>query len=133
MPVVQNLYQIFKIPASGVVAKGCVWNNYFRAQGYKDGNIVSIGDNIVFQQLRYIHGDMRNHHEIFNYVQRLRNSMRRYKKEGKKEEAKILSYKINQVMFVEDIINMLVDRKKSDFHKLPNHGFTFNGHPYIYN
>ena len=77
MPVVQNLYQIFKIPASVLVAKDCVWNNYSRAQGYKDGNIVSIGDNIVFQQLRYIHGDMRDHHEIFNYVQRLRNSMRR--------------------------------------------------------
>lgn len=132
MPVVQNLYQIFKIPASVLVAKGCVWNNYSRAQGYKDGNIVSIGDNIVFQQLRYIHGDMRNHHEIFNYVQRLRNSMRRYKKEGKKEEAKILSYKINQVMFVEDVVNVLVDGKKSDFHKFRTHGFTFNGHRYVY-
>lgn len=132
MPVVQNLYQIFKIPASVLVAKGCVWNNYSRAQGYKDGNIVSIGDNIVFQQLRYIHGDMRNHHEIFNYVQRLRNSMRRYKKEGKKEEAKILGYKINQVMFVEDVVNVLVDGKKSDFHKFRTHGFTFNGHHYVY-
>lgn len=132
MPVVQNLYQIFKIPASGLVRRNCAWDGYSRSQGYRDGNVVSIGDNIVFQQLRYIHGDDRDHREIFAYVQRLRASMRRYKKEGKLDEARILNYKINQTMFVDDVVNVVVDGPKSDFDKFRTKGFRFNGRRYVY-
>lgn len=132
MAVVQNLYQIFKIPASKIVDNNLVIKNYTPYQGVKDGNIVSIGDNIVFQQLRYLHNDFRDHRELFYYVQKLRNSAHYYKKQGKYNEARVLGYKINQVLFVPDVVNVFVDRRKSDFHKISASGFDFNGEHFVY-
>ena len=70
MAVVQNLYNVFKIPASLLVANDCKIENYTISQGFKDENIVSIGDNIVFQQLRYLHGDYRDHKKLYNQIQK---------------------------------------------------------------
>ena len=75
MSVVQNLYQIFKIPASFLVSNNCNIENYTVSRGLKEGNVVSIGDNMVFQQLRYLHGDYRDHKELFSYITKLRNNM----------------------------------------------------------
>ena len=100
MAVVQNLYQIFKLPASLLVANDCNIEQYTITRGLKEGNIVSIGDNIIFQQLRYIHNDYRDHKELFNYVQKLRASEHSYKKEGKYKEAHILNRHITDVLFV---------------------------------
>ena len=132
MAVVQNLYQIFKIPASKIVENDLNIKQYTQRQGYLDGNIVSIGDNIIFQQLRYLHGDYRDHKELFAYVQKLRGSMHYYKKQGQYTEARILNSKINQVLFVPDIVNVFVDGAKSDFHKFRTKGFDFNGSHYLY-
>lgn len=132
MPVVQNLYQIFKIPASFIVENNCCVTQYTVSQGLKEGNIVSIGDNLVFQQIRYHHGDYRDHRELFNYVSSLRNSARFYKKQGKYKEASLLNRKIVDVLFVKDIINVHIDKKKSDWHKFCNSGFDFNGVHYVY-
>ena len=132
MAVVQNLYQIFKIPASKIVKNNLNIEQYTQRQGYLDGNIVSIGDNIIFQQIRYLHGDHRDHKELFAYVQKLRSSMHYYKKQGQYTEARILNSKINQVLFVPDIVNVFVDGAKSDFHKFRTKGFDFNGSHYLY-
>ena len=132
MAVVQNLYQIFKIPASFIVQHNCVIEEYTQRQGRKDENIVSIGDNIVFQQLRYLHNDFRDHHELFNYVQKLRDNMHRYKKEGEYKKASILNQRINDVLFVKDIVNVNLDGKKSDWDKFRVKGFDFNGTHYVY-
>lgn len=132
MPIVQNLYQIFKIPASLIVENGCNIANYTISMGLKDGNIVSIGDNIVFQQIRYHYNDTRTHQEIFDYITKLRQSSHAYKKEGKYKEARILNRKITNVLFVKDVVNVNVDKKKSDFHKIRTKGFFFNGVHYTY-
>ena len=132
MPVVQNLYQIFKLKASFLVANDCNIDNYTITQGLKDGNIVSIGDNIIFQQLRYIHGDYREHTVLFNFVQKLRANERAYKKQGKYKEAHILNRYITDVLFVKDIVNIYLDKKKSDFHKFRTKGFYLNGIHYVY-
>lgn len=132
MPIVQNLYQIFKLNASFLVANDCNITNYTISQGLKDGNIVSIGDNIVFQQLRYMHGDYREHTVLFNYVQKLRNNERAYKKQGKYKEAHILGRYITDVLFVKDIVNVYLDKKKSDFHSFRTKGFYLNGVHYVY-
>lgn len=132
MAIVQNLYQIFKLPASYIVANDCDVKKYTITNGLKDGNIVSIGDNIVFQQIRYIRGDERSHEELFSYIQKLRNSMHAYKKEGCYKEASILDRRITDVLFVRDIINVIVDKKKSDFHKFRTKGFYVNGIHYVY-
>lgn len=132
MAVVQNLYQIFKLPASFLVENNCNISNYSITQGLKEGNIVSIGDNIIFQQIRYLRGDYRDHKELFSYIQKLRNNMHLYKKQGKYKEAQILNRRITDVLFVKDIINVVVDKKKSDFHKFRTKGFTVNGIHYVY-
>ena len=132
MPVVQNLYQIFKLKASFLVANDCNIDNYTITQGLKDGNIVSIGDNIIFQQLRYIHGDYREHTVLFNFVQKLRANEHAYKKQGKYKEAHILNRYITDVLFVKDIVNIYLDKKKSDFHKFRTKGFYLNGIHYVY-
>ena len=132
MPVVQNLYSVFKIPASFLVANNCEIKQYTIDQGLKDGNVVSIGDNIIFQQLRYMHGDFRKHTTLFNFVQKLRSNEHAYKKQGKYKEAHILSRYITNILFVKDIVNVILDKKKSDFNKFRTKGFYLNGVHYVY-
>ena len=132
MAVVQNLYQIFKLPASMLVKHNCSIQNYTVSRGLKEENVVSIGDNLVFQQLRYLHGDTRDHRELFSYVTKLRNNVHIYKKQGKYKEARILEQRISDVLFVKDIVNVVVDGKKSDFDHFRIRGFDFNGQHYVY-
>lgn len=132
MAVIQNLYQIFKLPATYLVQNDCNIPLYKLSQGLKEGNVVSIGDNIIFQQLRYVHGDYRDHRELFSYVSKLRNNAHLYKKHGEYKKAHILEQKISQVLFVQDIVNVIVDGKKSDFHKFRTKGFYLNGSHYVY-
>ncbi len=134
MSVVQNLYQIFKLPASLIVENDCNIQNYTISDGIKQENVVSIGDNLIFQQLRYLHGDYRDHHSTFSYVAKLRNNVHIYKKKGQYKEASILEQRISHVLFVKDIINVVIDEtsKKSDFHKFRTKGFYVNGIHYIY-
>ena len=132
MAVVQNLYQIIKIPASFLVENNCNVENYTVSRALKDGNIVSIGDNLVFQQIRYHYNDYRDHRQLFKYITKLRNSSHLLKKEGKYKEAHILTRHITDVLFVKDIVNVYVDGKKSDFHKFRTTGFYLNGIHYVY-
>ena len=132
MPVVQNLYQIFKLPATMVVENDCNIEKYDRQRGIKEGNVVSIGDNIVFQQLRYLHNDFSDHHEIYNKIQKLRKSAHKCKKEGNYSAARALESYISRLLFVEDIVNVVVDGKKSDFNKFRSDGFNLNGSHYVY-
>jgi len=139
MPVIQNLYQIFKLPASMVVKpdnynkeSGFYEINYTMSQGMKDTNIVSIGDNMVFRQLRHMHNDYRDHREIFNYIARFRDKMHYYKKQGFYKEANVLNHHITKLLFVKDIINICIDKKKSDFHAIRTKGFVCNGVHYSY-
>ena len=132
MAVVQNLYQVFKLPASMLVKNNCNISNYTLSKGLKEGTLVSIGDNLVFQQLRYLHNDYRDHTELFNYVTKIRNAMHDYKKNGQYKEARILEQEISKVLFVKDIVNVNIDGKKSDFNQFRTKGFYLNGIHYIY-
>ena len=132
MAVVQNLYQIFKLPASFVAGNDCSIKSYTISQGLKEGNIVSIGDNIVFQQIRYANGDERDHRETFEYIQKLRRNERIYKRQGKYKEASILNRRVTDVLFVKEIVNVVVDGPKSDFHRFRVSGFDLNGVHYVY-
>lgn len=132
MAVIQNLYQIFKIPASFLVENDCNIKNYTISKGLKDGYIVSIGDNLVFQQIRYHYGNYDDHRKLFYNIQRIRNSAHYYKKQGQYKEARILNTRIVDKLFVKDIINVYIDKSKSDFHKFRVKGFDFNGIHYVY-
>lgn len=132
MAVTQNLYNVFKLPASMLVSQNCNIKSYTISQGLKDGYIVSIGDNLVFQQLRYMHGDYRDYRETFSYIQKLRSNQHLYKKQGKYKEANILGRHIINTLFVSDIVNVYMDQKKSDFNKFRTKGFDLNGKHYVY-
>ena len=132
MAVIQNLYEIVKIPASFLVANNCNIENYPMKQALKDNNIVSIGDNLVFQQIRYHYGDYRDHRELYGYIAKLRDNVHFYKKKGEHKKAHILEQKINETLFVKDIVNVYIDKKKSDFHQFRTKGFYFNGAHYVY-
>ena len=49
MPVLQNLYQIFKFNSSFIIEHNLDIKEYNQNMGLKEGNIISIVDNIVFE------------------------------------------------------------------------------------
>ena len=52
MPVLQNLYQVYKLPSSFIVENNLKIDNYTRKRAIQDGNLVSVGDNMVFYKIR---------------------------------------------------------------------------------
>jgi hypothetical protein len=91
---------------------------YTMAMGIRDGNVVSIGDNQVFRQLRLMRGDTRNHHEIYDTVSTLHSKMEAARKEGDFAKARIYRQLINNELFVKEVVNVEVDGKKSDFNQI---------------
>ena len=79
-----------------------------------------------------MHNDYRDHRELFTYVSKLRNNVHYYKKQGMYKEARILEQQISKVLFVDDIVNVVVDGKKTDFHEFRVKGFNLNGTHYVY-
>lgn len=130
MPVTQNLYQIYKLTSTQIVEAQLNIQNYTRLQAIREGTLVSIGDNMVFQKIRDYYGDTRTHLEIFEKNQELRTTLRKCKKAGKIPEAKIVNQCLSDLLFVKDIINVEVE-KKTDYKKLAKDGFYVNGIKYI--
>ena len=131
MAIVQNLYQVFKLKASTLVENNCNMT-YAVNQGIRDGNVVAIGDNIIFQQLRYMRNDFRDYKEVYNYTSQLRKTAHKLRRQGKYANASLLDQLILKELFVEDIVNVEIDKKKSDFDKFRITGFTLNGKHYTY-
>lgn len=133
MPVIQNLYRILKLPASMIAgADGLRIDGYTMARAIRDGNLVAIGDNQVFQQIRYLKGDERDHRETFAHVQRLRTLQEKAKREGDHDKARLYRQMANETLFVREIVNVEVDGRKSDFRRFCVKGFDLNGAHYVY-
>ena len=130
MPVFQNLYQIFKFNSSFVIEQGCNITNYNKGQGLKENNIISIGDNLVFDQIRRYYNDTRSPREIFIDTQLKRRKIHEYKKAGKLAEARVLTVHLTNFLFVKDIVNVFVE-KKSDYKTIGKKGFNLNGEHYV--
>ncbi len=126
MPVLQNLYQIYKLPSGLIVKSDLKLENYTRKRAIQDGNLVSVGDNMVFYKIRDYYGDTRSHQEIFDTVQNLRTTLRICKREGKMLEGHIVNQQIQDILFVKDII-VVVCEKKSEYLKIGMKGFEVNG------
>ena len=75
MATLQNQYQVFKLKSDFIVANNLNIENYSKSKAAKDGALVSIGDNLVFQQIRRFRGDKRGHREIFKDVQQFRRAI----------------------------------------------------------
>lgn len=126
MPVLQNLYQVYKLPSSLIVNNNLKLENYTRKRAIQDGNLVSVGDNMVFYKIRDYYGDTRTHQEIFDSVQNLRTTLRICKREGKVLEGHIVNQQIQDILFVKDII-VVVCEKKSEYSKIGLKDFEVNG------
>lgn len=130
MPVLQNLYQVYKLSSTQIVEANLNISNYSRLRASREGTLVNIGDNLVFHKIRDYYGDHRTHQEIFSQIQEMRHTLRLCKKQGKMAEARIVNQCISDLLFVKDIINVEV-KKKSDYKKLAKNGFYVNGIRYI--
>ena len=126
MPVLQNLYQIYKLPTSLIVNNNLKLDGYTKRKAIQDGNLVSVGDNMVFYKIRDYYGDQRSHQEIFDTIQELRTTLRICKREGKINEKRIVEQQIQDILFVKDIV-VVVCEKKADYLKVGMKGFEVNG------
>lgn len=123
--VIQNLYQIFKFTSSFITKNEYNIKNYSVQTAYKDENIVSIGDNILFQQLRRLNHNEKSTEEIFSNVQKLYKLRKECKKQGEYKKAGIYTKLISKTLFVPEVVNVLVERK-SDFIAFSEKGFYVN-------
>lgn len=130
MATLQNQYQVLKLKSDFIVANNLNVENYSKSRAAKDGTLVSIGDNLVFQQIRKYYDDKRTHREIFNDVQQFRRAIRAAKREGRNKEANILNRFLVDSLFVKDIVNVEVVKKK-EYKELAKNGFTVNGIHYV--
>lgn len=130
MKVLQNLYYVYKIPSDKVSKI----KTYSFKEASKDGNIVSIGDNLVLAKIREYYGDTRDHILLYNRVQNIRKEMKILKKEKTSQEniskLKLLQSELDSLLFVDDIINIKVITKK-EYRVLARNGFDLNGKHYV--
>lgn len=130
MARIQNLYQIYKLSSTFICENNLNIQNYTRKKAIADGQLVSVGDCILFDRIRAYRGDNRDYHEVFLENERLRSLMRTCKKENKIKESKILGQVLMKNLFLKDVITVEVKRK-GEYRKLAKHGFYVNGVKYV--
>ena len=128
--VLQNSYYIYKIPSNKISQL----THYSFNEASTDGNIVSIGDNLVLATIReYYHSD-RDHVSLYNQVQSIRKEMKEIRKlptsNDNIEKIKELQSQLDDLLFVDDIINIKVITKK-EYKELGKKGFDLNGKHYV--
>lgn len=126
----QVLYQIFKLSSEQILKNNLKIENYRKKDAIKDGALVSLGDNILFDRIRNYNGDTRDPKEIFERVQILQRSLRRYKKDGELKKADVIAQELYDTLFVKEIVNV-VATTKSSFRKVAKAGFFLNGSRYV--
>lgn len=126
----QNLYQIYKLSSTFICDSNLDIKNYTRKQAMADGAIVSLGDSIMLDRLRFLKGETRSSKEIFEYTQKLRAAAQRAKREGRDKEARICNQVLSRELFVEDVVTIDV-KKKSEYRRLAKAGFYLNGKHFV--
>lgn len=128
--ILQNSYYIYKIPSNKINKL----THYSFKEASKDGNVVSIGDNLVLAKIREYYNDNRDHVSLYNQVQTIRKEMKLIRKEPTSpeniEKIKNLQSQLDDLLFVDDIINIKVVTKK-EYRELGRKGFDLNGKHYV--
>ena len=128
--VLQNQYYVMKIPSNKLFGL----SKYSFKEASIDGNIVSIGDNLVLSKIREYYGISDDHITLYNKVQAIRKEMKRIRKEPSSKEnsleIKNLQGQLDSLLFVKDVINVKVMAKK-EYAKLARNGFDLNGKHYV--
>nr|DAK84775.1 MAG TPA: RNA dependent RNA polymerase [Caudoviricetes sp.] len=128
--VLQNLYYIYKIPSNKIKEL----NKYSFSEAFKDGNVVSIGDNLVLAKIREYYGNTTDHVSLYNKVQNIRKEMKQIRKQPTSKEniekLKELQHKLDSLLYVDDIVNVKVVTKK-EYREIAKTGFNLNGKHYV--
>ena len=128
--VLQNQYYVMKIPSNKLLGL----QKYSFKEASMDGNIVSIGDNLVLSKIREYYGISDDHVTLYNKVQRIRKEMKKIRQQpsSKENSALIKEYQsqLDDLLFVKDVINVKVTAKK-EYAKIARGGFDLNGKHYI--
>jgi len=128
--VLQNSYYVYKIPSNKI--KGL--KTYSFKEAARDGNIVSIGDNLVLAKIREYYNDDRDYISLYEEVQNIRKKMKSIRKEPTSKEniekLKDLQEQLDKLLFVGDIVNIKVVKKK-EYRELGRNGFYLNGKHYV--
>ena len=128
--ILQNLYYIMKIPSNKINEL----QKYSFKDASRDGNVVSIGDNLVLDALRRYYGNNTDHVALYNQVQDMRKKIKKIKREPSSEEnskeiIRIID-ELNNMLYVDDIINIKVMTKK-EYKQIAKDGFDLNGKHYV--
>ena len=126
MPREQNLFQIFKINSTEIVQNNLDIKELTFKEAASKNAFVSAGDNIAFDQIRKLRGDFRSPKDFFKYIQGIRKDIKQAKTDGDMDKVKILIAKLNNELFVKDIVSV-ENTKKSDYRKVAKAGFYLNG------
>lgn len=128
--VLQNSYYIYKIPSNKIKTL----KNYSFKEATEDGNVVSIGDNLVLAKIREYYNNNKDHVELYNQVQSIRKKMKEIRRLDNSQEnineLKSLQSILDNLLFVDDIVNIKILAKK-DYRDLGRNGFDLNGKHYI--
>ena len=128
--VLQNQYYIYKIPSNKITKL----KTYSFKEASKDGCVVSIGDNLVLAKIREYYGENGDHVSLYNKVQDIRKEMKKIRKlptsTENVEAIKNFQSQLNNLLFVDDIVNIKVVTKK-EYRELGRKGFDLNGKHYV--
>ena len=128
--ILQNSYYIYKIPSNQINHL----KDYSFKEALQDNNVVSIGDNQVLAKIREYYNNNKDHVTLYNQVQSIRKEIKTIKKEpSSKENSKKIRYlqgKLDKMLFVDDIVNIKVVKKK-EYKDIARNGFNLNGKHYV--
>ena len=130
MARIQNLYQIYKLSSTFICENNLNIQNYTKKKAVADGQLISVGDCILFDRIRAYRGDKRSYKEIFAEVSNLRSMLRRCRSEGKEREYRVVMQVIMKTLFIKDVVNVEI-KKKGEYRKLAKNGFYLNGVKYL--
>lgn len=128
--VLQNSYYIYKIPSDKISHI----SHYSFKEASRDGNVVSIGDNLVLAKIREYYNNTEDHVSLYNRVQAIRKEMKEIRKlptsTDNINKIKKLQSQLDDMLFVDDIVNIKVMTKK-EYKVLARNGFDLNGKHYV--
>lgn len=128
--VLQNSYYIYKIPSDKISHL----SHYSFKEASRDGNVVSIGDNLVLAKIREYYNNTEDHVSLYNRVQAIRKEMKEIRKlptsTDNINKIRKLQSQLDDMLFVDDIVNIKVMTKK-EYKVLARDGFDLNGKHYV--
>lgn len=146
----QVLYKVIKIKTSKIHNKTVKVRNqknklvkkepveynlgeYTFKSALSNGDVVSVGDNLVFHKIRDFYNDNKTPKEIYDDIQRLYKEREKIKKLNTNKEniekLKIIQNNINEIQYIKDIVNVKVTNK-DHYRDIALNGFTMNGIKY---